>query len=809
MNNRTISEINFALAIEAGRIGTWRRDLSTNLISQSAITSRILGHGDAETVIPFDYLFTYTHKDDLPKFGASLERLIDSGEPFDLEFRVWRPDGKLRWITIRGKSIKDGTGKPIEVVGVMFDVTDRKQAAERFRLLTEYSPDAIVVEVNHNIVYANPCARHLLGMTEHAQASAASLLDFTSKASYGAVVSGYKSISEDMPSSHPLDIQIKRADGSLADVQAVFGFLFWDGQPATQIMMRDITPLKRTQHQVQHLSHRLSLIVEGTGGGIWELDVPHKTFAFSGGFSKIIGRPEAELVTTAADWHTMIHIDDVDRVERSFQDSLREKVPLYDCEFRVRSGDGEWKWVRARGVIVEEDGEGRPLVMAGTLVDITVRKESDELNWKHAHLDTLTSLPNRRLFRQCLEYEIQKSRHVDHKVALLFVDLDGFKCINDLYGHDAGDSLLIEAGRRIKACLDALDTVARVGADEFVVILSNFSRIEDIELLCQEVLRSLSLPFDLGKSVSYVSASIGISLYPLDATDAEALVRKAEQAMHVAKTRKNRFSYFTAELDESMRERLTIMNELRVALSLNQFEVHYQPIVDLRARRIVKAEALLRWTHPTLGRVSPASFIPAAEELGTIIPIGAWMCRQAVDFCKRCGPLFGTDFQVGINMSPVQFMTDVEECDLPSHLAESSLPGERIVVEITEGVLLNGSPKAVERFNGLRSARIQVALDDFGTGYSSMSYLHKFDIDYIKIDKSFVQNLASSHDSRAIVETIIAMAHKLKKKVVAEGIETGQQLDYLLGAGCDYGQGYLFSEALPPEKFIGLAPSVM
>ncbi|MBK4737340.1 diguanylate cyclase [Noviherbaspirillum sp. DKR-6] len=632
-NHAATNEINFALAIEAGKIGTWRRDLSTGLIYQSAVTSQILGHGETETIIPFEYLFTYTHKDDLEKFREPLEPLIQSGEPFDLEFRVWRPDGKLRWIAIRGKSIKDETGNPREVIGVMFDITDKKQAAERFRLLTEYNPDAVVVEVNHCIVYANPSAVHLLGIKDPLQWPNHSILEFISNDSYGTVVCGFKSINEENPASGLHDIRLKRGHATFIDVQAVFGFLFWDGQPATQIVMRDITAIKKTQHQVQHLSNRLSLIIDGTGEGIWELDVPSKTFIFSGGFSKIIGRQESEHITSAEEWYSIIHKDDVPNVQLSFQECLKKKIPLSTCEFRIKADDGTWKWVRVRGVIVEEDKSGQPLVMAGTLVDITVRKESDELNWKHAHLDILTSLPNRRLFRQYLEYEIQKSRHVDKRLALLFVDLDGFKAVNDLYGHDSGDILLMEAAKRLQGCVNNLNTVARVGPDEFVVILSSFSRMEEIELLCQSILRSLSLPFSLGRTKSYVSASIGISLYPLDATEMDELVRKAEQAMHVAKNGKNRFSYFTPELDEGARERLKIINDIRVALSLHQFEVYYQPILDLRTKRVVKAEALLRWSHPTLGRIPPATFIPLAEELGIIIPIGGWMCRQAIAFC--------------------------------------------------------------------------------------------------------------------------------------------------------------------------------
>jgi len=805
---QSVNEINFELAIEAGEIGTWKRDLGTNLITQSPITSRILGHGQDETVIPFEYLFTYTHQDDLLKFGKALNPLIESGEPFDVEFRIWRPDGKMRWITVRGKSIKDESGKPVQVIGVMFDITEKKQAMERFRLLTEYSPDAILVEVNHHFVYANPMARQLLGTEEECRLFDYSFLQFAGRDHRDVVIAAYRSISEQKPASPLFDLQMKRLDGSLIEVQAICGFLFWDGQAATQIMLRDVTELKKSLSQVKQLSDRLELIIEGTGEGVWEWNIADNTFTFSGGFNKIIGRESGKFNTTTMDWYSIIHPDDVSRVKLIFQESLKERIPVYGCEFRVRAVSNDWKWVSARGVIVEQGSDGQPRVMAGTLTDITIRKASDELAWKHSHLDALTSLPNRRLFRECLELAMQKSKHTSSQIVLLFIDLDGFQCVNDLYGHDAGDLLLIESARRIKDCVGQSSTVARIGGDEFIVILSELPRMEQVELVCPKILDALAAPFNLRDSAGYVSASIGISLYPFDATNPEELIRKADQAMHVAKSSgKNRFAYFTKELDDRAHERLKIMNDLRVALPMDQFEIHYQPIVDLKTKRLVKAEALIRWDHPTMGRVSPALFVPLAEELGLITPIGNWMFRETVRFCKECELVFDFPFQIGINMSPIQFMSDGSGLHLVQYLSETGFPGERIVIEITEGVLMNASDNVFSRFNEFRKAGIQIALDDFGTGYSSMSYLHRFDIDYIKIDKSFVQNVTVNQGSRAIAETIIAMAHKLNKEVIAEGIETQDQLEYLVQAGCDYGQGFLFSQAVPAEQFIELLKS--
>jgi diguanylate cyclase (GGDEF)-like protein/PAS domain S-box-containing protein len=584
----------------------------------------------------------------------------------------------------------------------------------------------------------------------------------------------------------------------------VFGYLHWDGVAATQVMLRDVTALKVSQHQIQRLSDRLALIIEGTGDGIWEWDIASDRFRFSGGFNKIIGH-DAPSEASAAEWYRGIHPEDMHRVQLTLQECVKGRQPLHGIEFRIRSAGKTWKWVRARGVIVESDPGGQPSLMAGTLTDITIQKESDELAWKHSHLDPLTSLPNRRLFRQTLDFDIQKSRHAARRLALLFIDVDGFRYVNDLYGHEAGDLLLMETARRIRKCVAESATVARIGGDEFVVTLPELPRLEHVELVCEEVLAALSQRFSLGDNTTYVSASIGISLFPFDATEAEELLRKAEQAKnHAKRTGKNRFAYFRRELDEQAHTRLRLLSELRVALSLDQFQVHYQPIIDMRDRHIVKAEALLRWNHPVLGSVPPAQFIPMAEEFGLIASIGEWMCKQAITFCKQCDAQLGNRFQVGINMSPIQFMTDGGNFELEEHLAQAGLAGNRVVIEITEGVLLNKSDKVLKRFDSCRRAGIEIALDDFGTGYSSMSYLLKFDIDYIKIDKAFVQSINPSQDSRAIAETIIAMAHRLNKKVIAEGIETQEQWDYLALAGCDFAQGYLFSPALPPERFAEL-----
>ena len=519
-----------------------------------------------------------------------------------------------------------------------------------------------------------------------------------------------------------------------------------------------------------------------------------------GGLNRLFGEGNTSEGTRAF-WKKLTHPEDVERVEDTFRAALEDRQPVYECEYRLRDKEGNWRWIWARGVTVARDAKGRPLTMTGTLSDITVRKESADLAWRHANLDALTGLPNRRLFRDRLEMELARLQRSHHSLALLFIDLDGFKQVNDAYGHDAGDILLMEAARRLQDCVRRTDIVARLGGDEFTVILTELDHPEHVEFVCQKILETLARPFFFNKDMAYVSGSIGVSLYPLDSEKADELLRKADQAMYAAKhSGKNQFHYFTQEIDDRAHQRLQITNELRHALQAGQLHVHYQPVLDLRTGRVVKAEALLRWQHPVLGDVEPAKFIPLAEESGLIQKIGDWVFREAAMCSKQCGELMRRPFQIGVNKSPSQFMARETEHNWIRYLGEIGLSAQSISVEITEGVLLRSTAAVEGKLHYYRNAGMELALDDFGTGYSSMAYLQKYNIDYVKIDQSFVSGIAEDKGCLAITEAIIMMAHKLGKKVIAEGIETEQQKAILVRAGCDYGQGFLFSRAIPADQ---------
>jgi len=466
---------------------------------------------------------------------------------------------------------------------------------------------------------------------------------------------------------------------------------------------------------------------------------------------------------------------------------------------RRKNGESYTKWLTINTIFNEDGSVHRRVVL---FYDITEKKKTEELIWQQANFDTLTSLPNRRMFLDRLDQDIKKAHRAGLPLALLFLDLDRFKEINDTLGHGMGDLLLQEAAKRLVHCVRESDTVARLGGDEFTVILGELDEPGCVERVVQDILRKLSEPFQLGEEMAYVSTSIGITLYPDDADNIEALLKNADQAMYAAKQQgRNRCSYFTPSMQEAAQARMRLTNDLRGALSGNQFRLYYQPIIELATGAIHKAEALIRWEHPKIGLVSPAEFIPVAEETGLIIEIGDFVFLEAARQCQKWRTSFHPAFQISVNKSPVQFRNERTLHTWTDQLKALDLPGQSIVVEITEGLLMDANTLVTDKLLQFRDAGIQVSLDDFGTGYSSLSYLQRFDIDYIKIDQSFVRHLAPGSNNMALCEAIIVMAHKLNMKVIAEGVETALQRDLLSAAGCDFGQGYLFSRPVPAAEF--------
>jgi diguanylate cyclase (GGDEF)-like protein/PAS domain S-box-containing protein len=582
-------------------------------------------------------------------------------------------------------------------------------------------------------------------------------------------------------------------------------------------IMIDITARKLAEIALRETEERWKLALESTGDGVWDWYVQDGREYYSKRYKEMYGYGDDKVWQEADDYHELVHPDDRDQlVEDQFAHFYGETA-AYSNEHRVRCKDGSWKWVLSRGMVIARDAAGRPLRMIGTHTDISQRKESQAQIWRQANFDPLTGLPNRRNLRARLETEIAACAQTRQRLAILFIDLDHFKEVNDSLGHDNGDLLLVQAARRIQDCLGAKDVVGRMGGDEFTVVLGDVqvefgaAAITPLEHKLQSILDTLSHSFELGTEQVFVSGSMGITFYPTDATRVEDLFKHADQALYVAKRAgRNRYSFFSPELQEAARTRARLATDLRGGMAQSQFEVVYQPIVHLKSGITRKAEALLRWHHPVRGLVSPAQFIGIAESSGMIIDIGDWVFHQAAAQVKQWRSQFHPQFQISVNKSPVQFHHEGRSPhSWIDHLKTLGLPGSSVAIEITENLLLDAGPKVTGHLLDMRDAGIQVALDDFGTGYSSLSYLQKFDIDYIKIDQSFVRNLTPTSTDLILCKAIIVMAHALGMTVIAEGIETRAQHDLLLAAGCDYGQGYLLARPMPVaacEAFLQSSP---
>lgn len=434
--------------------------------------------------------------------------------------------------------------------------------------------------------------------------------------------------------------------------------------------------------------------------------------------------------------------------------------------------------------------------------DITEKKQTEEMLFDQAYKDILTGLPNRRMCLQRLEQSMLTSKRSKLAFAVLYIDLDHFKEVNDSFGHTKGDQLLIEVASRIKSRIRDTDTLCRLGGDEFTVIINEIHEAQVVERVAQNIIDAIKKPFLLDTDKAYVSCSIGITLYPEDASDITTLLKNADQAMYMAKkTGRDGFRYFTPAMQHDLEYRQGIKNELHTALINNEFEVYYQPLVNFSTGTIEKAEALLRWFHPVRGAISPEEFIPIAEESGLIIEIGTWVYRQVFAQLASWQQAGLQNIRICVNNSPAQFRSDKRPTKLIKELlVEYQLPGEKLIVEITEGLLMHSEQHVHEQLLELRNMGIEVALDDFGTGYSSLSYLKQFDIDYIKIDQSFVQNLKRGSQDAALCEAMTAMAHKLDIMVVTEGVENEEQRDILSGMGCDFAQGFLYHHPMSAKE---------
>ncbi len=592
--------------------------------------------------------------------------------------------------------------------------------------------------------------------------------------------------------------RIRRVDGQERYLQAYAQVeLDADGAPIRYLgSTQDVTEQIWAERALRDSEERYALAARGANDGLWDWNLRTGTIYLSPRWLDMIGC-RAPATDHPNEWLQRVHPDDHAELHAKLDAHLRGHSAHFECEYRLKHRDGQWMWMLGRGLAVR-DQSGEATRISGSQTDICARKNFEAQLAQSAFYDALTGLPNRALFLDRLERAIARQ---EHSFAVLFLDLDRFKNINDSLGHLAGDRLLVEAGERFASCLRPGDTVARLGGDEFAVLLEELADEAVIEAVASRIGRELERPFLLEGREVFVTVSMGVAPSQGGPTSAPELLRNADTAMYRAKgLGRARHAIFDASMHQSAVRLLELESDLWRALERCELRVFFQPIVSLDTGRVSAAEALVRWQHPTRGLVSPAEFIPLAEETGLIVPIGWWVLEEA---CRQ-GAAWGEDLTIAVNLSSQQF----SQGDLLERVADilvrTGFAATRLKLEITESVIMGNAESASQMLRGLRKMGIELAMDDFGTGYSSLSYLHRFPLDVLKIDRSFVAQMGGDARNSQIVGTILSLARGLQMHVVAEGVESKEQLDALRALGCDAAQGFYFARPLPPDEFTAL-----
>ena len=562
--------------------------------------------------------------------------------------------------------------------------------------------------------------------------------------------------------------------------------------------MADLSKSRETLADAQRLA----------GLSSWEWDLESNIVYWSKEIYARFGVAEDSVNSNSDSFWNLIHPDDRDAVKEAFVAAIKAEKP-YNQDYRIVLPNGATQIIHVQGR-TEYDGDGRALRMHGTIQDITERKRTEEQIRHLAFYDSLTSLPNRMLFKEQLNQALQSARREERYVSILFLDLDNFKRVNDTLGHTIGDLLLQDVGARLAQCIRAEDslarnpsaqanlTVARLGGDEFTVLLGRIANTQDAAKVAQRILDSLAEPIDVDGHELFVSASIGIAVYPFDGEETETLIKNADAAMYHAKSNgRSRYHFYNPSMNASALEKLNLERNLRKALDRGEFVLYYQPLVHGTSGEIIGNEALLRWIHPERGLIPPGDFIPLAEETGLIVPIGQWVietaCKQNVQWQKAGLP----KVPVMVNLSSVQFHDPKLVPKVEEVLNETGLDPHYLTLELTESMLMQDSEHNITTLLELRRLGVGLAIDDFGTGFSSLNYLKRFPVDHLKIDQSFVRDITQDAGNSAIALAIIALARSLNLGVVAEGVETPEERDFLRSNGSPDMQGFLFCEPQP------------
>lgn len=687
-------------------------------------------------------------------------------------------------------------------IGHRAALADLRESEERFRLLLDASPEAIFgVDAQGICTFVNPACLSMLGYTQ-----AEMLGKCVHHLIHHTYPDGRPYPKEDCHvrcstlQGKPTHIDNEvhwRKDGTSFPVEYWSHPMYRNGELVGAVVnFIDITERKRAEEALRESEARFRAMAEHSADWIWAIDTQGShTYSNQRGVGNLGYSPNEFL---AMDPRSLVHPDDLPLFRETFENAVSARQGWQNIVLRWRHRNGSYRIFESNASALFDEA-GRLIGFQGVDRDITDRKQAEARIEFLAHHDALTGLPNRVLLRDRFEHALAMSERSRTKVAMLFLDLDNFKVVNDTLGHASGDQLLLEVVTRLTRCTRESDTISRQGGDEFILLLNDIPDQETVERIAGEILEHLAEPVDINGHVLNASGSIGVVIYPEDGRDFDGLLQKADTAMYNAKNAgRNTYRFFDDRMNLQAHEHLLLQNRLHQALFRAEFYLHYQPQLEIDSGKVIGVEALLRWNNPELGEVVPARFIPVAEDCGLIVPIGAWVmeeaCRQAQILRQSGWP----ELTMSVNLSALQFRRAGLIETVAGALERSGLPPHLLELELTESILLQDAENNLDTVRRLKALGVRLSIDDFGTGYSSLSYLKRFAVDKLKIDRSFVRDISTDPDDAAIVRAVIQLARSLRLGIIAEGVETQEQLAFLREEGCQEIQGFLFSRPLAP-----------
>ncbi|MDQ5879949.1 MAG: hypothetical protein QG638_2686 [Pseudomonadota bacterium] len=739
-----------------------------------------------------------------PEIFHDLWATISAGKEWKGEVINRRKNGEIYWDSVHVVPITDAAGTVTHFLSIQEDISERKsvevelrQKEARFRAIFESSQDAILLIADGINAMVNPACARMLGYDDPDELLGQPTTQCFAPAHRNRIADNIKRRLAGQPAPESYEAQGIRRDGSLVDVDVRVSGFDQDNEHYTLALIRDISERKRNEETTR----LWATVFENSGEAVMITDPDNRIVSVNQAFTEITGYAPGEVVgqnptILGSGRHAPEFFKEM---WHRLKASGHWQGEIWD---RRKSGEIYPKWL---GISAVQDMQGKLTHYVAIFSDISERKEAQERIEYLARHDPLTGLPNRTLLADRLEQALAHADRTQTQVALLFLDLDRFKTINDSLGHPVGDALLQEITTRLKSSVRETDTISRLGGDEFVIVVTDMHEVDTATSVARKILEITRAPFKIEGHTLSPSISIGITVYPADGGDFDTLLKKADIAMYHAKDAgRNTYRFFTEQMNVNALERLLIQNRLQQALDKNEFVLHYQPQVALGTGRIIGVESLIRWKNPELGLVAPDRFIPMAEENGAIVAIGDWVLREA---CRqaRLWTVEGMErLPIAVNISTLQMQHGDFAERVLTILAETGHDPRLLELEFTESILIQDIDRVLAQVSRLKAAGITIAIDDFGTGYSSLSYLKRLNVDRLKIDRSFIRDISTDPDDAAIVRAITQMARSLRLKILAEGAETSEQTRFLLAEGCDEVQGFLYSRPLTADAFAKL-----